>query len=856
MSEQFDQDNIPSFSETSSEHTEHPPTFSAASSHLQADQRCSLQDAPANEKQLSSADRLLANLKAQFGMAEASLPAEASAEDLLAALHDPDWAKRTAAVRRLGKMQAPEALESLITLVTSDPEGPVRAAAARALGEMQALSAEKALTDALKHRDEDVRIAAAQALGAMSQSISEESIQRVIECFFCEDEESVRAALIAALGRLGERTPLDALEAALQDDEWIVREAAASAMGQQGERADREALEALLDDESLSVCQAAILALTKLVQAEEEQLISPETDGQTQEAQQESAPPEFPTQGAGEEGDPPPGKDARPASAAVPEEMQIQLPPGEDEKREQNQKGVIGDIEFIKLVPFSLRNSLPAISQAFDDQWVPNTLLNAIFHGKISYRDARHYLYYLARTEYMRSLLNSERVIINRTFLYNSSWLARDYFPGSPTREAFKKLLREGVIVPFLYTETDPVQRLLWLKPQEENFAAWVQICKETVVQCMRFSWENEQNQKRAQNQLAFSFHNFATTAYARETERFLRDLGLGSSPEQERAFARRLEDLQAASFHYFQEHNRQHVVRTFLYEQFITAGNPSLRAYDSSKPFAGAIKQLLDLAYNSSLADELDCHLITPADSPTRLVLQDWSRMKQGIPTMQASDLIEMLSKDTFQIIQKVLEREGLKSMSALNLWDILELRRSDEWQDYITRLRSLLNQPLRFKELAGSVATSYIALTDQITRRVGERNLRGGGSLTAPWKPAIEVTLTIGGLDTVFLWSSEGIYSTIGDKQWVAEMRNRIQVDPTSGSTMCNLRFTITDGQRKARRAKLSSRLEILQGRLENAREQWEEVVRTLGESLKAQEFASEPEGTATINQTGLPV
>ena len=473
-----------------------------------------------------------------------------------------------------------------------------------------------------------------------------------------------------------------------------------------------------------------------------------------------------------------------------------------------------------------------------------------MLNGKITYHEAQRYLEYLVRTEYIRSLINSEKLIINRAFIYNNPWLYRDYLPGSASRGAFQELLGQGVIVPFLFNETSPVATPPWITAQPEGFSAWVQLCKDARVQCMRFSWDDKQNQEQAQKALSFRFHQFATTVYAGNLGKFLEDLGLDTS--QVDAFAVRLDELQERSQHYFKKHRRQHVVRTFLYEQFITAGNPTLRQYDGSRPFARAIKQLLDLAYNSNLADALGSHLLTPVDSPTRLVLQEWGRVNRNARELTTQGLIDMLRRDTFQLVQRILEREGLRSMGVLRLQDVRELRKMDEWKDYITTLRRLLDHPLQFAELANDVASKYIVVTDRMTDLVRERNLQQGSRLTAPWDPAVEVTLTIGGVDVSVLWTREGMISNIPTSpSEIAQMQQQLQTDPTTGDAVCDVRFAITDAQRLATHAQLATRIEVLKGRMESAREQWEEVVRKLGEALKSQEFTGEAEKTSTMSQ-----
>ncbi|HEY1348812.1 MAG TPA: hypothetical protein VGF67_04215 [Ktedonobacteraceae bacterium] len=50
----------------------------------------------------------------------------------------------------------------------------------------------------------------------------------------------------------------------------------------------------------------------------------------------------------------------------------------------------------------------------------------------------------LVRAEYMRSLINSKRVIINRAYLYNNAVLSRDYARAGPACQALKRLRDTG----------------------------------------------------------------------------------------------------------------------------------------------------------------------------------------------------------------------------------------------------------------------------------------------------------------------------------------------------------------------------------------------------------------------------
>lgn len=265
MSEPLDQQHQPTFAESSAE-----PGLSALSSVGDPQQESSSPDSPVNGVSASSPERLLAHLQAFFGLATTILLPDAPVEDLLSALQSPTWVQRVAAVRRLGMVGAPEALQPLLLVLISDPEGAVQAAAARALGEMQALSAQKSLAGALHSPKRDVRIAAAQGLGMLGVALQDGGRQALFARFLCEEEENVRAAIAAAIGRPCVHPLLDLLSAAVLDEAWIVREAAATALGRQGELADQRLLLILLADESLTVCQAAHQALAACARAEEE----------------------------------------------------------------------------------------------------------------------------------------------------------------------------------------------------------------------------------------------------------------------------------------------------------------------------------------------------------------------------------------------------------------------------------------------------------------------------------------------------------------------------------------------------------------------------------------------------------
>ncbi|MGI8477436.1 MAG: hypothetical protein ACR2OO_13855 [Thermomicrobiales bacterium] len=128
---------------------------------------------------------------------------------------------------------------------------------------------------------------------------------------------------------------------------------------------------------------------------------------------------------------------------------------------------------------------------------------------------------------------------------------------------------------------------------------------------------------------LARRFHQFVTTVREGDPIEFAKDLQI---PDIE--FLRDLEETLNEMGNWasaYRQNNRQkdyqaeqspkdHFVRReFMYSQFVTDGNPALGFYDPRKRFAGEIKQLLDLAYNSYLPDAIGGYALTPHDSLPR---------------------------------------------------------------------------------------------------------------------------------------------------------------------------------------------------------------------------------------------
>lgn len=761
---------------------------------------------PADKKEQSQAQAQIARLQAQSGSGYRDLPASSTLTHLITTLRARTWQARVATARLLGETGGTEAGAMLYELLAGDECSSVRAAAARALGRQRMQSAEPALLTALEQDHAyEVRIAAAQALERLGRQLSDVALDALTEHFYAEVDAETRAAVLLALCASGERTPLAPLKFALVDPAWMVREAAALALGEQGTYADEAALEMALDDDVESVCRAAVFALGK---------IGAETSGFATPASAATA-------------------SRRLSASFLPDEQ-----PRESAQKKTNERDgrrrIHGDSAFYAYESAELSGT-KVVAQALDNQWIPQTLMRAMIKGKISSKDAEKYLHRLVRAEYMRSLINSDRVIVNRAYLYNNQVISGDYAQAGSARDAFKRLLEQGVIIPWLLYEERPDQRPdFGVLPQ--SFPLWQQICTEVSMHCVRFSWD-EHRHTHLQLEFTRSFQEFVESMYDKDVPKLLADLNL--PPEAGEEFFQRLNEMHDVGHSFHVRHRgeaRPHITRNALYEHFVTQGNPAQRSYDGSKPFAREIKQIIDLIYNAQQADVFSGYLLTPLDSPDRHTLQEWDpRRFRHARSFQADDLITMLRGSAFSLIQEGLY---LRSMELLTLQDILDIRSTQIWHAYIAALEALLQNPLLFSTLAERVYTHYVALAREMTHLIELRQRREGGVLTAPWEPSVNMRITVGAASQEVIWNRDGTFHSEPDPGTTLSAVH----GASDGSAPVTVRWTIGKGgaSRAGNQAKLFSGIDIIQGRMPDAQREWHKLLKALGQALQSREFS----------------
>ncbi|SCL32676.1 hypothetical protein GA0074692_3376 [Micromonospora pallida] len=448
------------------------------------------------------------------------------------------------------------------------------------------------------------------------------------------------------------------------------------------------------------------------------------------------------------------------------------------------------------------------VAQCLDNQWVTEDLLTQIITRRQSYRDVERQRQRDARAEYLRSILNAEQVVINRAYFFNNPVVHRDFVSTGPQREAFRALLDEGVIVPFLLRERHPAE-----EPQfgvdAAGWPAWLRILDEVdSVRCLRLSWEDEENESLTQRCMYAEFHRFLLTLVAFDVSQLLRDLDL--SDEGRPALRRRLLEINQWAA------DTEQVTRNAFYQQFLVEpGTNPAEGMFRSDPLVAELKQLVDLRYNTTLPDAVDGYALTPADSLRRTAMQEYRRpqpSERGLDDLL--ELVRTLRPQVFDLAQAPLRLD----LTGLELHHVRQARQTDEWRDYVTALQALLDEPLDFVDRSQRLYDRYVALARRLAEMVGERRQ----DRMRVWDPAIRVTVEVAG----------AVVSVVFDGDPRLELAGEVAPEVVARAATAVLRFAVVGRDERRAARELSTGMDVMRVRLQRAGEDWRELVRRLQE------------------------
>ncbi|MFI0483358.1 hypothetical protein [Actinomadura sp. 9N215] len=411
----------------------------------------------------------------------------------------------------------------------------------------------------------------------------------------------------------------------------------------------------------------------------------------------------------------------------------------------------VGNVSFKRLMSGDLRQTITAVPQSLDNQWFDRELLDRARReggvGRAILREqARR-----SRREYLRALLNAEKVLINRAFLYNNPQVYQDFAKRGRDHDAFRQMLEREAIIPLLLTEDGPLPAENPDFQVTEGLAAWREVAENTMMSCLRMSWDDTEN--AALTKAVYkAFGAFFTGFVQFEVPALQRDFDLAED-EAVSALARLKE---VGRWVYDELDAGRPVVRQGLYERFVVGegGDVAARQYDPGQPHMAIVKQLIDLKYATNLADAIDVFTLTPSDSPRRTALQEalQFRRRQADPAGEtdAEELITLLRNLAFENVQALLE--AVPTLDRLSLADIWQVRNEEEWRTYNAALAGVINAP-SIEALADPVtgiveiSRAYLTMLNKAEQIRDDRSGERFGGLT-------EIAIDIGSLTVNVLY------------------------------------------------------------------------------------------------------
>lgn len=481
-----------------------------------------------------------------------------------------------------------------------------------------------------------------------------------------------------------------------------------------------------------------------------------------------------------------------------------------------------GKSSFVACIPAELKGA--SLPQVFDGRWIPRALLSLIMENKLSYRDIAAYITKLVRTEYIRSLIHNRKVVIPVSLLYSSPIFFTDALPNQPDREAFKWLLNTCVIIPWLQQETKPDQPPL-IPTSTRGFDAWQLICQEACMACVRFPEEEDQSTPIAPHAQAFTYFLISIDPHTVATNFFEED----SAKHKE--LRNRL--LHLLTICRADQKKNKNVAPEDLYREFVIEKESYAREhrYDSKKASANEMKQIIDAAYNASLAHALQCRLLTPADSLSVTTLQQRHTANTSIPSTTAKNfilrtVISLIKQPPGNSLFGHLHAGSyLKSLRMLHLQDVVEIREMNEWEAYMQSLDALFsdNSDTLIEQLAG-LHKAYTALVMRITNRQEERIHKIGQlqEFRAHWIPIPELLLNVAGALLTITWTREGPFYGFSGLA--------IPDTTSNGDAPFTARFSIGTWQNSHSSTDLSISFDFMQGWINAAQKQWKDLKKQL--------------------------
>jgi hypothetical protein len=353
------------------------------------------------------------------------------------------------------------------------------------------------------------------------------------------------------------------------------------------------------------------------------------------------------------------------------------------------------------------------LPQCLDNQFVSEKVLDEMLNHKVLYDD-KQIIAARARdtqTEFVRSLLYSSQVVVNRAYFSNSHYMRSQQ---THQADALAYLIDHRAIVPYLHKAKSFDEAGEWAPLPGEDATRFRDLLSADAAS-LRLSVDDDENTSKA-DKLGSNFEQFcmgmislahreavvqpmAHQLYTNSS--FLDRANPGALPlEILKKFSAYLKELGEFTVTKAPElasegkqFGREHVYQKF----FIVDGiekpkNTPLGAFKEelkTDPALRMLKKLVDLKYNANLPDLLKRYTLTPASLPGR----------SALPYDEAQDGDHGSASETLNILgefkRAVMDNPPpvvLPRLRALELKDVQSIRMLKEWETFKLSQQKLL--------------------------------------------------------------------------------------------------------------------------------------------------------------------
>jgi hypothetical protein len=269
---------------------------------------------------------------------------------------------------------------------------------------------------------------------------------------------------------------------------------------------------------------------------------------------------------------------------------------------------------------------------------------------------------------------------------------------------------------------------------------------------CVRLAKDERTNEEK----VAFLYSTFGSYVsslwnlqplqrQAMAQELFNREL----SPAEFKKFAANLDKLAKYA------HTQRTVKRQKIYEKFFVVKGATGKETEANvargkfleptrENHLRELKKLVDLRYNTNLPDKLNRFTFTPVDLPTRIALQD---KMQDIDAQHSNQEVAKFIDESLTFLKRKFmadQQSGmyLPLLENLDLSDIVEIHKLDEWNSFVDKQQSVLRHPLKMNDNLDDFQSQLIKLQTKISELYKEGKI-GARKQQAPKKYSPFVTV-----------------------------------------------------------------------------------------------------------------